>query len=78
MCFSEVGPIYVEITQRLYWDSVLRRPRYLALDLGLGAVLALCCLWSLELDPDGVHTNMVQTHRPWVTHAEVPQFGVAF
>ena len=76
--FSEVSPIYVEFTQRFHRASIWWRPRYLTLDLGLGTVLALCCLWSLELNPNGVHTDMVQTHRPWVTHAEVPQFGVTF
>jgi hypothetical protein len=78
VCLFQVSPVYVEFTEWLCWDSVWRRPRYLAFDLGLGALLTLCCLRSLELDSYRVGTDMVEAHRSWVTHAEVPQSGIAF
>ena len=78
MCFLKVRPVYMEFAERLRWGSLWWRSRYLALDLGLGAVLTLCRLWSLELGSYRFHTYVMEAHGTWMTQAEVPQPGVAF
>ena len=74
--FSEVSLIYVEFTQQFHWASIWPCPRYLTLDLGLGAVLAMRRCQSLKFDPYRIHTDMVETHGSWVPHVKMPQSGI--
>ena len=59
-CFFEIGPVDVELDERLVYDSIWRRARDLTLDFRLSTVLAFCCLRASDIDSHRPNSQMME------------------